>query len=161
MIPDLRRANVEPRSADPQTLGQVARQKDIQYASRARSHVARQKQIHHLRHVIRELAKHIPKEERSSSEVKELVSWGCGTTMHVVTLAAPRLDGEDQFKDIDFTPEGIRARRQAGLKKRRILALAPWQHPVDPTQGVVIHDTAQTAMESELAGVDGFAGRTK
>ena len=90
------------------------------------------------------------------------MSWGCGTTMHVVTLAAPRLDGEDQFKDIDFTPEGIRARRQAGFEEtRRILALAPWQHPVDPTQGVVIHDTAQTAMESELAGVDGFAGRTK
>ena len=94
--------------------------------------------------------------------MKELVSWGCGTTMHVVTLAAPRLDGEDQFKDIDFTPEGTGAAGRPVLKKtRRILALAPWQHPVDPTQGVVIHDTAQTAMESELAGVDGFAGRTK
>ena len=32
----------------------MSRQKDIQYASRAKSHVARQKQIHHLRHIIRE-----------------------------------------------------------------------------------------------------------
>ena len=47
-----------PEGTDPETLWQVAeRQKDIQYASRARSHIARQKQIHHLRHIIRELAK--------------------------------------------------------------------------------------------------------
>ena len=50
-----------PAETDPETLWQVAeRQKEIQYASRARSHIARQKQIHHLRHIIRELAKKIP-----------------------------------------------------------------------------------------------------
>ena len=41
-----------------------------------------------------------------------------------------------------------------------MLALAPWQRPVDPMEGVVIHDTA--AVASELAhGIDGFDGRTK
>ena len=42
---------------EPESIWQVmGRQKDIQYASRADSHIARQKQIHRLRHVIRELA---------------------------------------------------------------------------------------------------------
>src|SRR5215813_6885676 len=109
-----------PEGLEPETLWEVAgRQKDIQYASRAKSHIARQKQIHHLRHIIRELAKHVPEKTRNSAPVKELASWGCGTTMHVARLNAPRLDGEDQLKDIDFTPAGIRARWQAGYNATR------------------------------------------
>src|SRR5204862_7221926 len=85
-----------PEGPEPETLWQVmGRHKDIQYASRAKSHIARQKQIHHLRHIIRELAKHVPENGRDSGEVRELASWGCGTIMHVLRLVAPRVDGED------------------------------------------------------------------
>ena len=49
-----------PEGPDPQTLWEVmGRQKDIQFASRARSHIARQKQIHHLRHIIREISREV------------------------------------------------------------------------------------------------------
>src|SRR6266705_1761897 len=76
-----------PEGPDPATLWEVmGRQKDIQFASRARSHIARQKQIHHLRHIIRELSKKFPEKVRESPEVKELASWGCSTTMHVARL---------------------------------------------------------------------------
>jgi NTE family protein len=152
-----------PEGKDPETLWEVAeRQKDIQYASRAKSHVARQKQIHHLRHIIRELAKHVPEKARESAEVKELASWGCGTTMHVAKLNAPRLDGEDQLKDIDFTPSGIRARWQAGYDStRRLVAAAPWRGAVDPREGVVIHEPYATPGHELAAGVDGFRGRTR
>jgi NTE family protein len=131
-----------PMGPEPRSLWEVfGRQKDIQYASRADSHIARQQQIHHLRHVIRELTKQIPEAKRDSAAVRELSSWGCGTTMHVVRLLAPRLDGEDHTKDIDFTPTGLRDRRQAGYAEtRQVLAQSPWTAPVDPTQGVVIHD---------------------
>jgi len=105
----------QPNGPEPESIWQVmGRQKDIQYASRADSHIARQQQIHHLRHVIRQLARKVPSEDRDSAEFRELASWGCGTTMHVVRLQAPRLDGEDHTKDIDFTPAGVRARWQAG-----------------------------------------------
>jgi len=152
-----------PEGSEPETLWEVAgRQKDIQYASRAKSHVARQKQIHHLRHIIRELAKHVPEKTRNSAAVKELASWGCGTTMHVARLNAPRLDGEDQLKDIDFTPAGIRARWQAGYNAtRRMVGLAPWSRPVDAVEGVVIHDLAATHGHELAAGVDGFRGKTR
>jgi NTE family protein len=151
-----------PEGPEPTSLWEVmGRQKDIQYASRAKSHIARQKQIHHLRHIIRELTKHVPEKSRNTAEVKELASWGCGSTMHVARLIAPRLDGEDQLKDIDFTPAGIDARWEAGYAEGcRVLALAPWQRAVDPMEGVIIHDTAD--VESALAhGIDGFDGRTK
>src|SRR5262249_6728357 len=43
---------------EPESVWQVFnRQKDIQYASRADSHIARQCHIHHFRHVIRELVR--------------------------------------------------------------------------------------------------------
>jgi NTE family protein len=151
-----------PEGPEPETLWQVmSRQKDIQYASRAKSHVARQKQIHHLRHIIRELAKHVPDKARASEQVRELTSWGCGTTMHVVRLVAPRLDGEDQTKDIDFTPAGIRARWQAGYAAaRRAVHRAQWEAPVGPIEGVVVHDPGSGARPL-AAGIDGFAGRTR
>src|SRR5258708_14985100 len=138
----------------------TCRQKDIQFASRAKSHIARQKQIHHLRHIIREIAKHVPEKARASAPMRELASWGCGTIMHVVRLVAPTLDGEDHTKDIDFTPTGVRARREAGsTAARRIIQRAPWDAPVEPSGGVVIHDPG-TGARPLAVGVDGFAGRT-
>ena len=126
---------------EPDSIWQVmGRQKDIQYASRADSHILRQKQIHRLRHVIRELQKQLPAAKRNDPEVQELASWGCGTTMHVAHLLAPRLDGEDHTKDIDFTAAGLQARRAAGYEDtRRMIERAPWTAPVDPIEGVVEH----------------------
>lgn len=152
-----------PEGPEPDTLWQVmGRQKDIQYASRADSHIARQKQIHHLRHIIRELAQRIPESQRNSAEVKELASWGCGTTMHVARLVAPRLDGEDHTKDIDFTPSGIRERWRAGYEDtKRMLEAAPWRTHVDPIEGVIIHDDPMRRVGKPVRGVDGFAGKTR
>jgi NTE family protein len=126
---------------EPDSIWQVmGRQKDIQYASRADSHILRQKQIHRLRHVIRELANQLPASKQNEAQVKELRAWGCGTTMHVAHLLAPRLEGEDHTKDIDFTPAGVRSRREAGYADtQRMLERAPWQAPTDPIEGVIEH----------------------
>jgi len=126
---------------EPESIWQVmGRQKDIQFASRADSHIARQKQIHRLRHVIRELTKQISPAEREDPAIKELSAWGCGTTMHVAHLLAPRLEGEDHTKDIDFTAAGVKARREAGYADtKKMIARAPWRAPTDPIEGVVEH----------------------
>lgn len=127
---------------EPESIWQVmARHKDIQFASRADSHIARQKQIHRLRHVIRELHKQIPASRRADPKVASLAAWGCGTTIHVAHLLAPRVEGEDHTKDIDFTPAGIRTRRQAGhADTMRMIQRAPWhQADADPIEGVLEH----------------------
>jgi NTE family protein len=130
-----------PDGPEPGSLWQVnGRQKDIQFASRSDSHIARQQQIHKLRHIIRELSQRMPAAIRSDPHVKEMSSWGCGTTMHVVRLLAPSLDGDDHTKDIDFTARGVQARWEAGHRDtQRAIAAAPWRIAVDPTEGIVIH----------------------
>jgi NTE family protein len=132
----------QPTGHEPESIWQVmAREKDIRYATRDDSHIARQKQIHKLRHVIRELEKELPSEKRNTTKCRELASWGCGTTMHVVRLLAPALDGEDYMKDIDFSAAGIRFRCEAGLTDaRRMIQRAPWNATVDPMEGVVVHE---------------------
>ena len=126
---------------EPDSIWQVmGRQKDIQFASRADSHIARQQQILRLRHVIRELTQRLPAKSQADPAVQELAGWGCGTTMHVAHLLAPRLEGEDHIKDIDFTPNGVATRREAGYADTlKMIERSPWREPTDPIEGVVEH----------------------
>jgi NTE family protein len=125
----------------PSIWGVMGRSKEIQYSSRAGSHIARQQQIHRLRHIIGELASRLPRSELKSPAVREMAAYGCRTTMHVVRLLAPSLDHNDHTKDIDFTGRSIEARWNAGLEAvRRALASQPWVAEVDPLAGVVVHD---------------------
>ena len=135
----------QPNGSEPGTIWQVlGRQKDIQYASRGKSHVMRQEQIHRLRHVIRELGSRLSDAQQNDPEVRELLGYGCGTTMHLVRLLSPRLDREDHTKDIDFTRAGIRTGWQAGYEHaQRVIAEQPWVCHVDPLQGVLIHESAE------------------
>jgi NTE family protein len=133
-----------PFGPEPETIWQVlGRQKDIQFSSRAKSHLRRQQQIHRLRHIIRELSKQIPEKQKSKPEVQELMAYGCQTVMHIVRLLAPRIEGEDHTKDIDFTPAGIEARWQAGYADmRKVLEDAPWQAKCEAMDGIIVHERA-------------------
>ncbi|WP_084572964.1 patatin-like phospholipase family protein [Methylocapsa aurea] len=131
-----------PSGPEPETIWQVLnRQKDIQYSSRAVSHIKRQKQIHRLRHIIAELAMRLPERERDTNLVREMAGYGCLTRIHVVRLVAPPLEGEDHTKDIDFSRAGIRCRWAAGYEDtRRVLADAPWEGEVNPIEGFYLHE---------------------
>jgi len=137
-----------PDGAEPNTIWQVmSRQKDIQYSSRAVSHIARQKQIHRLRHVIAELTRRLPESERTSNTVQELAAYGCLTRMHVVRLLAPSLDGEDHSKDIDFSRAGIARRSEAGYADTmRVLEREPWSGEFDPVEGFILHEARRGVM---------------
>jgi NTE family protein len=140
-----------PNGPEPDSIWKVmSRHKDIQYSSRAASHIARQKQIHKLRHIIAELSARLSAEAREEAAVREMSAYGCLTRMHVVRLLAPPLDGEDHTKDIDFSPEGIRARWEAGhAETNRVLAQAPWTGDVDPLEGFILHEARAGEMMRE------------
>ena len=131
-----------PEGPEPQTIWEVLhRQKDIQYSSRVATHIARQAQLHRLRHVIRELSLLLPADVRQREEVRALAAYGCLTRMHVVRLLWPGHDGEDQTKDVDFSPSGIRRRWQAGYDKTmRAIDASPWNGDFDPMEGVYLHE---------------------
>jgi len=140
-----------PSGPEPDSIWKVlARQKDLQYASRAKSHIARQKQIHKLRHIIRELAMKLPPEVAQTAEASELASYGCVTRMHVVRLLAPALAGEDHAKDIDFSRSGISYRWRAGYADtKRVLAQSPWAGEFDPLEGFILHEAQAGEMQFE------------
>jgi NTE family protein len=131
-----------PIGPEPGTIEEVLnRQKEIQYSSRVSTHIARQRQLHKLRHIVSELVHMIPESERNNDLVRSLAHFGCVTQMHVVLLQAPRLDHENHTKDIDFSPSGIRRRWEAGYRDTgRALERAPWQDEVDPLEGVIVHE---------------------
>jgi NTE family protein len=80
----------------------------------------------------------LPESELSKPEVRELLSDGCQTRMHVVQLLAPQLDHEDQTKDIDFSTAGIRQRWEVGYAHTKaVLAREPWVGQFDPLSGVI------------------------
>jgi NTE family protein len=127
---------------EPQSLEDVlSRQKDIQFASRDDTHIARQQDLHRLRHIVRELVKLVPEDQRISPEVKQFAAYGCRTFMHVVRLNAPHIEGEGNSRDIDFTSASIRARWKAGHDDTaRALDRRPWEDEFDPMAGVAVHN---------------------
>jgi NTE family protein len=133
-----------PLGAEPATMAEVLnRHKDVQYSSRVASHISRQQQTHRLRHIINQLAVRLPETERNDPAVRELISYGCQTRMHIVRLLAPQLDRESHTKDIDFSPNGIRMRWEAGYAHTKaVLARKPWIGQFDPLSGVILHEPA-------------------
>lgn len=131
-----------PSGSEPTTMAEVFnRHKDVQYSSRIASQIVRQQQAHRLRHVINQLAARLPESERSDPAVRDLISYGCSTRMHVVRLLAPQLERETHTKDIDFSSSGITRRWDAGYAHTRsVLARKPWVGEFDPLSGVVLHE---------------------
>jgi NTE family protein len=130
-----------PVSDEPENLKTVfTKYKDIQFASRDH-YIDKEKKLHLLRHVIRLIGDKIPAQFKKDKELRDLIDWGCATTMHVIKLVAPRLEDEDQNKDIDFTSEGINARKAAGYHQTlNALIQQPWNNEVDPIDGVLVHE---------------------
>ena len=131
-----------PHGPEPGTIWEVMnRHKDVQYSSRAAAHIKRQRQLHRLRHIVAELSAMLPEDKSHDNLVAEMASYGCLTRMHVVRLLAPALDHEDHSKDVDFSPDSIRQRREAGYRHTiETLERTPWRAPVDPTEGFVLHE---------------------
>jgi NTE family protein len=129
------------RGLEPESIAQVfMRQKDILFGSRTKSHIARQAQIHRMRHVVRELYNMLPDEQKNSPEAKELAGWGCGTQMHLIEINAEPIDGENNARDFDFSRAAIDARWQAGYADTcRMIERRPWKDPIDPAVGVAVY----------------------
>ena len=101
------------RGLEPESIAQAfMREEDLLFGSRCRNHIARQAQIHRLRHAVRELVNMLPDERKYAPEIKELppgseprcISW---RSMPSRSTVRPMLD-------FDFSQAAIHARWQAG-----------------------------------------------
>jgi NTE family protein len=139
-----------PNGPEPDTIAQVLnRQKDLQYSSRAANHIRRQQQLHQLRHIVAQLGRAIPENQRTP-EIRDLLRHGCLTRMHVVRLLAPTIMGEDHSKDIDFSANGIRTRWDAGyIETSRVLNTRPWEKSYGDEDGFLLHEASGGVLETE------------
>ena len=142
-----------PHGPEPRSIWEVMnRQKDLQYSSRSNTHIARQRQLHKMRHIIAELGALVPECAGKDKALSELKGYSCTTTMHVVRLLAPALQYEDHAKDMDFSPDGIRQRREAGFRHTMdTLDQAPWRGKFDPIEGFILHEACGGEMVKTAA----------
>jgi NTE family protein len=145
---------------EPESVWQVlSRQIDIQYASRADSHIPRQEHIHQLRHMVRELVRMLPESQRNTPEVREMAGYGCGTFMHILRINASPSKNDDYLREIDFSSEGISRRWRAGYEDTmRMIERRPWETPIDPMIGVAVHDSDAPDAAPALERVKALAG---
>jgi NTE family protein len=134
------------RGQEPETVAQVfARQKDIMFGSRSKSHIARQAELHRMRHVVRTLVQMLPEGQRNTPEAQELAGYGCTSVMHLVEINAEALDGETNSREYDFTKATIEARWHAGYADtHRMIAKRPWDNKIDPSVGVAMYASDAT-----------------
>jgi NTE family protein len=131
------------RGPRPQSLQHAfMREKDILFGSRSRNLIMRQAQLHRMRRIIRELVDMLPDERRHSARVKELASWSCTTTMHLVEINAQPIEGETNARDYDFSRAAIQARWRAGHSDAcKMLERRPWADPIDPATEVTVYQS--------------------
>ena len=126
----------------PATMDDVLeREKDIRYASRSERHIAAYRRTHNLRRAVMAMWNRLPNEARADPALEQLAWLGCTTTMQIVHLIYQNTKYETASKDYEFSRASIAEHRAAGYRDaKRALDERPWEKPVAPHQGVVVHE---------------------
>lgn len=135
----------DPTEHLPATMSDVMdRMKSIQYTGRTTAQIQVRKRIEDLQKAIRLLAEQIPQDRLADPAVAALAAKGADRTVNVIRLIMKALEGDDQFRDVDFTASAVVARWAAGnADAARALRHKAWLKPVPPHAGLVIHELDQ------------------
>ncbi|MFZ2630714.1 MAG: patatin-like phospholipase family protein [Desulfosalsimonadaceae bacterium] len=141
-----------PAGAAPGSIAEAEeRRKDIMYGTRMQEHVRTYRRIHNLRRALRSIYALLPEDVKNNPEIREMGEQGCETTMHIVQLIYPEKRGESCFKDADFSKAAIEERWRLGHRDASLLLKrSPWQDPVPPHTGVVVHSIEAAADAKEV-----------
>ena len=134
----------DPTESVPQSINEaMARQKDIQYASRSSEHLADHKEMQNLRHAIRVLSEQIPKAKQSAA-VQALMRKGCVSKINIVRVIMKAMPNDGHMKDIDFSRATVNARWAMGLHDiERALRKKSWLQPLPEHVGMAVHELHQ------------------
>jgi NTE family protein len=135
----------DPTEAEPDSISAaMARQKDIQYASRTREHLEDHRKMQNMRHAIQLLADRLPAKDRADPALQRLMRQGCTATINIVRLIMKALPGDDLNKDIDFSRRTLQTRWALGQHDgERALRHKSWLQPLHEPLGMVIHELPQ------------------
>ncbi|MEX8495988.1 patatin-like phospholipase family protein [Sphaerotilus sp.] len=135
----------DPTEATPRSISAaMARQKDIQFASRTREHLDDHRKMQDMRRAIDILSRHLPEAARDDPALARLSRLGCRSTVNIVRLIMKALPTDDHSKDIDFGRSRLDARWQAGTRDAlRMLNNKRWLRPLPPGVGMMVHEMEQ------------------
>ena len=124
----------------------LTRLKDIQYASRTREHIEDHERMQNLRRAVRLLGQQLGPKAAEDPATKRLIELGSDHSIDIVHLVMKALQGEDSFRDIDFSPDTLKARWSAGLNDgQRALRHRSWLTPPPDHLGMRVHTLPQEA----------------
>ena len=137
----------DPTEAEPLSLSAaMARQKDIQYASRTREHLEDHRTMQNLRRAVQILAARLPAADQSDPVLAKLTRLGCSSSINIVRLIMKASAGDDYNKDIDFARASLARRWAAGAHDaQRALHHKSWLAPLPEPVGMAIHELPQEA----------------
>ncbi len=135
----------DPTEDEPRSISAaMARQKDIQYASRTREHLEDHRDMQNMRRAIQILSSRLSAQDSQDPELKRLAALGCRSTINIVRLIMKALPTDDHNKDVDFARSSLAQRWQAGAHDaRRALGRQGWLQPPPAHVGMVIHELPQ------------------
>ncbi len=135
----------DPTEEEPRSISAaMARQKDIQYASRTREHLEDHRDMQNMRRAINILASRLPDKDRQDAEVQRLARLGCRSTINIVRLVMKALPTDDHNKDVDFARSSLDARWHKGAHDaQQALRHKSWLLPQPAHVGMVIHELPQ------------------
>jgi NTE family protein len=135
----------DPTEEEPKSISAaMARQKDIQYASRTREHLEDHREMQNMRRAINILASRLPAQDRQAAEIKRLTKLGCRSSINIVRLVMKALPTDDHNKDVDFARSSLDTRWKNGAHDaERALQHKGWLKPLPEHVGMVIHELSQ------------------
>jgi NTE family protein len=135
----------DPTESLPTSLAAtMTRLKDVQFASRSNERIEDHKKVLALRLAIQALAQHIPTNKRNNPEIKNLLNQALAPKVNIVRLIMKALPQDDQLKDIDFSPETISLRWQAGqMDIDRMMKHKAWLKPLAANVNLAVHELTQ------------------
>ena len=135
----------DPTESTPSSMiDAMARQKDIQYASRSSEHLDDHRKMQNMRRAIRILSDRLSAKEREDPAIKQLAALGCGHAINIVRIIMKALAEDSHSKDIDFSRSTLNARWAAGQHDvERVFQHKSWLKPPANHIGLTVHELVQ------------------
>ena len=120
------------------------------------------KELQKLSHIIEELSEYVTDADQQREIVKEMMTYGCPTRMHVVRLLAPTPTTRTRPRTSTSAPRAFGRVGKLVANARLAIASAPWRGTFGPLEGVILHEPpfeVATGPDPAAFGTGGAAER--
>lgn len=128
----------------------LKRQKDINYSSHHRQFIQTYRNMHNLRHAIRILGLHLPKDKKRDPKLAKLVSLGRSGIIHLVRFHCKARHSDLSTKDFDFSLQAVMEHIHCGYEDVcQTVKKPPWYTPITKDVGLVVYEVSDNPVDED------------